>query len=282
MMRYLNFLGTRGSCPVSGKEFQKYGGNSSCLEVVYDDTSFIIDAGTGIFHLNSKFLKNQEEIHLFLGHFHLDHLIGLPFFTPVFEKERLIHFWLPAKNQETGKDLLDHFFSSQFFPGGLDQMKANFRFLPAFEDIPVKMKELSIHFCQMQHPGLTYGFKIITPHQTIGYATDNEFMKIEDKLSLQDQKIIDFFQGTDLLIHEAQFFDEEYLEKQGWGHSSISKALHLVRKINPKKWLVVHHDPNHDDATLDAMEKIAKTKAQEMGFQGSIAWIFDHHIETLQ
>ncbi|OHE76249.1 MAG: hypothetical protein A3F67_11615 [Verrucomicrobia bacterium RIFCSPHIGHO2_12_FULL_41_10] len=289
-MRFLKFWGTRGSCPVSGPQFSKFGGNTACLEIRYDKCHFIIDAGTGILPLGVELDRNpQEKIQIFLGHPHLDHLIGFPFFEPAFRKDQEIAFWLPAKTEKNGKDLLTQFLAPEIFPGGFEQIKALLRFFPAFEEIPVQMEDVTLHFCQVCHPGITYGFKIVTPNETIGYVTDHEFLKgyfgpfheIPPSLLAKEEKVISFFRGVDLLIHEAQFSAQEYQEKKGWGHSSLSNVLALIKAAQIKKWFVVHHDPKHTDADLEHCEEIAKKMLFEAGLPCEVQWIPDGYVHKL-
>ncbi|MDE3055549.1 MAG: MBL fold metallo-hydrolase [Verrucomicrobiota bacterium] len=267
---------------MSGPQYVEYGGNTPCLEVAYDDTYFLIDAGTGIRPLGEQFRKNiGKEIQIFLSHPHLDHLIGLPFFAPAFQKETQIAIWLPAQMAKSGKTLLTQFLSSEVFPGGFEQIQALLRFYPAFEEIPIQMGEVSLHFCQIAHPGVTYGFKIITPKQKIGYITDHEFLRgycgpwdsPPPHLLEREAKTIHFFSDLDLLIHEAQFSAEEYKTKIGWGHSSLPNTLAFLKATRTPQLLVTHHDPSHSDADLHALQQEANRMLEGTGF--SARWIRD-------
>src|SRR5436309_1359666 len=124
MRKLLKFWGTRGSCPVSGPSFAKYGGNTSCLEICYEDAHLIIDAGTGIRPLGEQLLNARDEIQLFIGHPHWDHVIGFPFFDPLYQHDQKIAVWLPEKTPKSGRELFDELLSFDFFPIGLNQIKA--------------------------------------------------------------------------------------------------------------------------------------------------------------
>ena len=253
MKKFLKFWGTRGSCPVSGPEYAHFGGNTCCLEIRYNDTLVIIDAGTGVRSLGAT-LREEKQIHLFLGHLHLDHLIGLPFFEPLYREGVEIHIWSPQAPGKTCQALINDLLSREFFPICLNETRAKLVFQVAHIGKPVTIGPLTLDFHLTHHPGVTHCFKIKTPHQTIGYVTDNEVRLGEQ------QSLIAFHKKCDLFIHEAQYTHEEYEEKKGWGHSPLSNVIALVNQIEPKKWLVTHHDPKHTDADLRALEALAKSE----------------------
>jgi phosphoribosyl 1,2-cyclic phosphodiesterase len=286
---YLKFWGTRGSCPVSGPAFVQYGGNTSCLEVRYKDAHLIIDAGTGIQFLGPELLTMNREIQLFLGHPHWDHLMGFPFFEPIYHANQKIAIGLPAATPKSGKELFNELLSLDFFPIRFDQIKAHIRFCSAEESTPIQIGEITLHFHRTCHPGVTYAFKIKTPHQTIGYASDNEFLKgyhgtlehLPPNKLAEERSLIEFFSECDLLIHEAQYSLEEYQKKAGWGHSSFLNVIALIREANIKKWLVVHHDPKHSDPMLDHLAKLANQTLAKHKIPCQAEWIGDGHIMSL-
>jgi phosphoribosyl 1,2-cyclic phosphodiesterase len=269
--RFLKFWGTRGSCPVSGKQYQRFGGNTCCLEIRYDDVLIVIDAGTGIRPLGNT-LGTEKKIELFLSHMHLDHLTGLPFFDPLYRKDAHITIWAPLGPDRTCRALIDELLSREFFPVHLNEIQAALEFRTVYEKSPIQIGPLTLDFHHTRHPGLTYSFKITTPHQTIGYTTDNE-IKIEHQ-----QSFIDFFEGTDLFIHEAQYTEDEYTYKKGWGHSSLNHAFELVNLVKPGKWFVTHHDPEHSDSTLEELEKYAQTQK----LCCPVEWVPDHFVLPLK
>lgn len=273
-MKHLKFWGTRGSCPVSGPEYLQFGGNTPCLELKYDEQFLIFDAGTGIRPLGSSLCNETgctvKKINLFLSHFHWDHIIGFPFFEPIYRKGTEITVWTPKGNGRTSRDLFGQLLASEFFPIHLNQVQAKLDFKIIEPKKPVQMGPLSINFCSTTHPGNTLCFKIRTPDQSIGYVTDNEID--------ENSQFIEFHKDVDLFIHEAQYTPKEYESKQGWGHSSIAKALNLVGQIRPAKWLVTHHDPSHTDIDLLALEKVAKASSLPC----PVEWVGDGHVISLR
>jgi phosphoribosyl 1,2-cyclic phosphodiesterase len=275
MARYLKFWGTRGSCPVSGPNYQQFGGNTACLELRYDDVLIIFDAGTGIRPLGES-LKSEKEIDLFIGHTHWDHTIGFPFFHPIYEKGIKITVWAPHGNGRTTKERFEDIFSPEFFPIHLDEIQADLAFKTLREKAPVQIGPITLDFHPTRHPGNAFCFKIKTPHQTIGYVTDNE-------IDLPSQKsFIDFHENADIFIHEAQYFVEEYEKKKGWGHSSIQAFIALLEKISPKQCFITHHDPQHTDADLRHLAMIAHAVTEEKGLPCSPQWVPDGFILNLQ
>jgi phosphoribosyl 1,2-cyclic phosphodiesterase len=252
--KYLKFWGTRGSCPVSGHEYLHFGGNTPCLELGYEGVRIIFDAGTGIRPLGKELVReNVHEINLFLSHMHWDHILGFPFFDPVYQKETKITIWAPQGKTRSCHDLFQEMLSPEFFPLRLSELQAKLDFRIIEGRTPARLGPIEIHFHRVNHPGLAYCFKIITPAETIGYVTDNELSdgKKEDSL-------VSFFRGCDLLIHEAQYFQEEYVKKKGWGHSCMIYAMEFVEQVKPKKWLITHHDPIHTDDDLKLAASMAE------------------------
>jgi CheY-like chemotaxis protein len=257
---YLKIWGTRGSIPVAGPEYLVFGGNTPCMEINDGESMIIIDAGTGIRPLGQEILKSRfKDIHLFIGHTHWDHILGFPFFNPVYSRKYNIHIYAAkgfGKNvQDLFRGMLDH----DYFPVKLDEMQANFIFHD-LSDKPVEIGNIKIHYSYASHPGATLCFKIETPNKIIGYASDNEVLvgyhgdpKLIDNshpLLFPYRDLINFFMGCDTIIHEAQYRPYDYRFKVGWGHSSISNATVFIKHCGIRDWFVTHHDPEDTDTLI--------------------------------
>ncbi len=273
---YIRFWGTRGSIPVSGLEYYRYGGNTPCLEVRQKDHLIIIDAGTGIRQLGNEVLKeNLKEIHLFIGHTHWDHIIGFPFFAPVYVKNCTINIYAPKGFGKSIQELFTGMLDRDYFPVRLEEMQAKFIFHTLSIGNPVKIGDVEIDHAYSSHPGATLCFKIKSKRQTIGYVTDNEVLvgyhghpNLIDRHHLlldPHQSLITFFQGCDVLVHEAQYTPEEYRQKVGWGHSSISNAAVLIKHAGITNWVFTHHDPSHNDVILLQKLNLHQTIMRECG-----------------
>lgn len=252
----IKFYGTRGSIPVCEKGFQEFGGNTSCIKIITPDadSAAICDAGTGIRKLGLELLaKNQaipKEIFIGFTHFHLDHIQGFPFFAPAYRKGMLIKILALGK----GRDLQDlkSIFSTpmqkEYFPVQLEDMGADFTFLSY--NFPTEMfNETKVTAIRHNHPGGAYSYRLERAGRVAVISTDIEH---GEKI---DQNIVELAKGADLLIHDAQYTSEELIRYKGWGHSSYEQALQVAEMAGVKLLALTHHDPDHNDDFLKAMEK---------------------------
>lgn len=258
---YLRFWGTRGSNAVSGAEYVRFGGNTSCLEVRYGKELIVIDAGTGIRELSDS-IKDQhfEKIHLFLSHTHWDHITGFPFFGPVYDNTSQIVIYSPIGFEQNSEEIFTNMLAYAFFPVRLDDMQSKIVFKSLQDHDTVEIGEIAISTHYTNHPGVTLGFKIESPNKKIAYITDNELLlgftghpnTIHRKHPLLKPhlSLLEFVKGVDVLVHEAQYFQEEYMHKVGWGHSSMANTTVFAKYSNCKHWVATHHDPSHTDKIL--------------------------------
>lgn len=258
---YIRFWGTRGSNAVSGADYVRYGGNTSCLEISHNQQTIIIDAGTGIREFGNAFhVEGTHPIHLFLSHTHWDHITGFPFFAPLYKKTCNVIVWAPVGFEKSTKELFNNMLAYAYFPVRLDEMKAQVTFKELRDKNPIAIGNIMIDCHFTNHPGPTVGFKINVAGKTIGYITDNEVLlgyyghpnDIHPKHPFLEPHLhlIQFLKDCDLIIHEAQYFPQEYYTKTGWGHSSVPNATTFLKYTGCKKWIVTHHDPNHKDKDL--------------------------------
>lgn len=265
---YIKFWGTRGSNPVSGSDYVRFGGNTCCLELHHENKLLIIDAGTGIRPLGQLIQeRNLKEIHILFSHTHWDHLAGFPFFQPIYQPDCHIHLWTPIGFEKPAQELFAEMLAYAYFPVRLDDIQSSLHFHEMQEGCPFEIGPFVINTHYAFHPGATLCFKITCNQTTVGYATDNELLMgyhgnphaigKAHSLLLPYLSQIKFFKGCDLLIHEAQYTPEEYLHKVGWGHSSIANASVLIKHADIKQWIITHHDPTHTD-----MDLLQKTQLQ--------------------
>jgi len=262
---YLKFWGTRGSNPVSGPDYVRFGGNTSCLEVRHEKDLIIFDAGTGIRPLGYILNENPpKDIHIILSHFHFDHISGFPFFAPIYNPKCHIHVWTPIGFEKTAREIFSEMLTYALFPVRLDDMQAQVTFKDIPESIPFQIGDLTVNAHYAFHPGATLCFKIQCRNTLFSYVTDSEFLmgyhgnpnalKNSHPLLAPYKSYLSFFKDCDLLIHEAQYTPSEYRTKVGWGHSSVSNIAALIRLLGVKDWVITHHDPMHTD--LDLFKKV--------------------------
>jgi len=283
---YIKFWGTRGSNPVSGAEYVRYGGNTSCLEIRSGHDFIIIDAGTGIRPLGFQLsVTKTQKIHLFISHTHWDHITGFPFFQPVYNPDLHIVIWAPIGFEKSARELFTDMLAYAYFPVRLDDIQARLTFKELREGCPVKVGGITINSHYAYHPGATLCFKIHVKGKTFGYATDNEvLMGYHGDPSAIDKNhpflssihsMIKFFKGCDFLIHEAQYTPLEYQTKVGWGHSSISNAAVLLKYTQIKEWLITHHDHKHTDADLQKKLQLHKDILEDAGIHAHVRMAYD-------
>jgi phosphoribosyl 1,2-cyclic phosphodiesterase len=252
----VKFYGVRGSLPVCGKEFERYGGNTTCIRVLRESVNriAIIDAGTGIRNLGKEIIaegRSQKVINIMFSHFHWDHIQGLPFFAPAYNKNQKIGMLAMGRKGKI-KNLREIFslqMQKEYFPIRIEAMGAQFEFLVygGKETIYGAMvKAIGQHHL---YYGGSYGFRLEDEAVSLVVCTDIEHI---DGI---DQNIVNFARGADLLIHDGQYTTKEYKKFKGWGHSTCEQAAKVAKQANVKRLIITHHDPDHNDDFLDSMER---------------------------
>jgi ribonuclease BN (tRNA processing enzyme)/ActR/RegA family two-component response regulator len=284
---YIKFWGTRGSHSVSGTQFVRFGGNTSCLEIKHGDHLVIIDGGTGISSLGQELVeqKTHTDIELLVGHTHLDHMAGLPGFMPLHEKSFCVTLRAPINFYKNTKELLSDMLTHAFFPVDLEEIKASLKFIELTTLTPFQVGPIKIETHYTYHPGTTLGFKIEFDGLVIGYVTDNETLMGytgDPKLITPDHPLlvphlsfIEFFKNADIMIHEAQYTPQNYAHKVGWGHSSIYNAAVMIKYIDPKVWIVTHHDPEASDDILHKQYETLSEVCEYLGLKCGVRMAFD-------
>jgi phosphoribosyl 1,2-cyclic phosphodiesterase len=255
--------GCRGSLPTPGPETVEFGGNTSCVEVsLADGTVLVLDAGTGIRELGLELVeRGAQRVHVLLTHLHLDHLEGLRFFAPLWNKGVTLDIWGPPSPVLSLEERIRRSFSPPLFPIDLRELPARV----AFRDVPRQPWRLdgaSVTAELVQHPGATVGYRIEAEGATVAYLPDHE-----PALAGIADRSTDWISGAsiagevDLLLHDAQYSEEEYEEKIGWGHSSVEDALAFTRAVGARRLVLFHHEPRHADAVLERLEGEAQSLA---------------------
>jgi phosphoribosyl 1,2-cyclic phosphodiesterase len=245
--------GTRGSLATAGPETVRYGGNTSCVEV--RDAAgrlLVLDAGTGIRRLGPTIGPETERVDVLLTHLHMDHIQGLGFFDCLYRPGLEVHLWGPASMTHDLQARLTRYLSPPLFPVRLRDLRSNL----SVHDVPLGRFEIpgfEIDAALLCHPGPTVGYRIRSDGVTIAYMPDHEPMLCHKGFAAGPRSTsgYDLAADVDLLIHDAQFTDEEYRERVGWGHSAIEHTLAFAEAVRARCLMPFHHDPTHDDAKLD-------------------------------
>jgi phosphoribosyl 1,2-cyclic phosphodiesterase len=263
----VSFYGVRGSVPAPGPATARYGGNTSCVEVrLADDSIVVLDAGTGIRALGSALLKAGKcpRIHLLLSHTHWDHILGLPFFAPLWHSDtELLVYPLPSDAQERFQRTI---FDDIHFPVNANDIPSKVEFVkPDTESWRIGSAEVTRMF--LTHPGGAQGFRIDDlGGASLVYLTDNELgphvpSGVVDELAR-------FARGAGLLVHDSQYLPKDMPGKRGWGHSVVDDVLALGVVAEPRRLALFHHDPDRSDVELDAIG------------ESSARWVQQHSSST--
>jgi phosphoribosyl 1,2-cyclic phosphodiesterase len=252
--------GSRGSVPVSGRDYLKYGGDTTCIEVESAGGDLIIiDAGTGIRVLGNKLLsaKDKRSITLLLTHAHWDHLSGFPFFKPIYMKDTKISIYGPEHVRDSLKHIISKTMSYPYFPVEFDKTSADIKFV---DEGSLGVGPIKISSVPLSHPNQGSGYRLDEGDKSFVFITDNEFTHPhEGGLKFEDYR--DFSRGADLLIHDAEFKREEYDRVKGWGHSVYDDALELALAAGAKKFGLFHLNQDRTDADADLMLEECRRKA---------------------
>ena len=253
--------GTRGSLAVPGPETVRYGGNTSCVEVRGNGNALLVlDAGTGIQRLGAKLRGGGKRIDLLLTHLHMDHIQGLGFFEPLYERGREIHIWGPPSPTLDLRTRLARYLSPPLFPVRLRDLPCRL----TLHNVPPERFEvggLEVEAELVCHPGTTVGYRISEGIRSVAYLPDHEPALGVCEFPGEPEWTSGFnlAAGADLLIHDAQYTTEEYQKRVGWGHSAIRDAVAFATLAGARRFVPFHHDPTHDDAMLDCIDSAVRT-----------------------
>jgi len=244
----VTILGARGSIPTEGKDMLEFGGGTSCVLVESADRAIYLDAGTGITGTPDI---GDKAISILLTHPHLDHILGFPFFPYISEKNRKIDIYA-AKSGDLGAfEQLEALYKNPFWPCGLKDYPSDVE----FHDItfPLTIGDFTVTGIPSVHPGGSVVYRLENSGRSLVYATDYEYE--EDKA----EDLIRFSEGCDLLLFDAQYTDEEFEARRGFGHSTVAQGMTVMEKSGAKSIRFVHHDPRHTDEFLRKMEEPVKS-----------------------
>lgn len=241
--------GTRGTLPACGPDFLRYGGDTTCFSLQTDEGILVIDVGTGLRYVTEVLAERDRlpPITVLLTHLHMDHLIGLPSFGPLYSADANIRFLADPRRDEDWRLALRAFMWQPYWPIGLTQADATVTYAP----LPVDAGELDIYgihvtWRPVPHPQQCLAYRLDTPDLSVVVATDAEFEE-----GKPDREFAQFCKGTDYLIFDAHFTPREYPKYRGWGHSTWKAGIETAELAEVERLVLTHHAPQRRDDELD-------------------------------
>lgn len=245
----LKFYGCRGSTPVSSSETLKYGGNTTCIVLEAGTQTIILDCGTGLLSLQKDFFKKggYQGADIFISHIHWDHVQGIAFFSPFFCPQFHFSFYGEKRLGDSIKQQIYNIMNSPMFPVEADSFNAKMDYYDITDNETRMVKDVQVQTVRLKHPNVCTGYRFTYEGKSVCIVADYEHG--------EDEKIYGFAKNCDLLVYDAQYTDDEFSAKVGWGHSTWQKALEFYQHTGAKKLVMTHHDPSRTDAQLDALQE---------------------------
>jgi len=275
----LKFWGTRGSIAVPGPETLRYGGNTACVELRADDEIIVLDAGSGIrplgVALQKEFQSRPIKLSLLITHAHWDHIQGFPFFKPAYEPQNEIRVFGFDGAGATFREIMTEPMKTPFFPITMRELSARMD-IHKLTEMKFSLGKVDVHAAFVNHPGVCAGYRIFTSAGSVAFLPDHEpyefFLhsargkqqspeQAKEIAADEQTALLQFLRGSDVLIIDSQYTDQEYKTHIGWGHGSISSAVSLALEAEVQTLLLFHHDPSHDDDMVDEMVQAAREVA---------------------
>jgi phosphoribosyl 1,2-cyclic phosphodiesterase len=256
----IRFWGVRGSIPAPGPDTAVVGGNTSCVEINGGGTRLVLDAGSGLRLLGDEMMTRgahrEQPVHLLLSHVHWDHVMGLPFFTPLYVPGTEIHVATGPSGAPL-RDLLRRQMSAPMFPVDLERAAAKLVTHDLVDGQRLRVGALEVEVARLNHPDPVYGYRIEHGGRSVVYATDTEHY------ACVDPRLLRLARGADLLIYDAQYTPEEYrgevgMAKVGWGHSTFAAGAEIAAAAGVQKLCLFHHDPRRTDEGVAALLRRAR------------------------
>lgn len=253
--------------------FGTTGGNTACVELrLIDNNMIIFDCGSGLRELYNHLLRRNEtksirHFHIFLSHFHYDHLIGLPYFPPMYDKDVRVTFYSPFPSME---EILKGFLRKPYHPVGFEAFAADIDF-QVISRKPICIGSGEIQWIKRNHPDGTIAYRVQEGNSVMIYSTDTELDEQNFRMTRRNKN---FFMDANMIILDSQYTLKESLDKRSWGHSSFSLAIEFANVFRIDKLYLFHHEPLNDDKIIEKIQRLARSyqSHQKIKHQG-------HHVD---
>jgi phosphoribosyl 1,2-cyclic phosphodiesterase len=279
----IKFWGTRGSIAVPGDTTLRYGGNTTCVTVRANDEIIVLDAGSGIrplgIELEREFGTQPIKLSLLVTHAHWDHIQGLPFFKPAYDPKNEITIFGFDETGATFRQILAEPMKSPFFPIAMRELSGKIQ-IKKLSEMTFSIGTVQVRAAFVNHPGGCAGYRLNTSAGSVAFLPDHEPYEFflhsaranhltpeQAKRTAANERaeLVQFLHGSDMLILDAQYTDEEYEKYIGWGHGSVSSAVSLALDAEVHRLVLFHHDPNHDDHMVDKMLDYGRSLVRKSG-----------------
>ncbi|MEN9800000.1 MAG: hypothetical protein RL653_3697 [Pseudomonadota bacterium] len=272
----VKFWGTRGSVPTPGRRTQRYGGNTSCVELRAGDATIVCDGGTGLREFGVDLFKREprpKRLHMFFSHPHWDHIQGFPFFGPAYDPETTLFVYGAAREWRI-HELLSGQMVSHYFPVSFRDLGARI-IAGEFHEGRLAVDGVNVTTFEQHHPGVSLGYVFEHEGVRVAYCTDSELdaqlpdshLAVSEPAALRPapEAVVAWIRGVDLLIADGQWTDEEYPRRVGWGHPRASTVVDVAVRAGVKQLAIFHHDPHHSDGDVDAIVEFCRQRAKSHG-----------------
>lgn len=253
-MSRITVLGARGSLPVSGHKYREYGGATASVLLELKEDMFLLDAGSGLLNLDHAVWENRT-LHIFLSHFHLDHVMGLLLSRFLFTPGQKVHFYTADPDADIYA-ILNGMMQKPYWPVDASYFKADIicHNLSLKKQL-IKGTNTKVQAFELDHPERTFAYRFWNGDESVVYATDGEFSLESEQSQTKYRKFIKFAKGANAVILDAQYTQEEYENKKGFGHTSMEMAKQMALEIGAEHTLLFHHAPGKLDKDLRKIER---------------------------
>lgn len=257
--------GSRGSIPVSGREYLKYGGDTTCLEIrAQSGEIIIVDAGTGIRRLGNKLAAERcQKYHFIITHAHWDHLMGFPFFNPIYDQDAQFVMHRCPFPKKFVENMVTRIMTPPNFPIRYSALKARITYEQGCPT-DFKIGSLAIRPIPLSHPNMGSGYKFTEDGKTFVFLTDNE-LGFTHPGGCSCGEYVDFCTGADLLFHDAEYTPQEYEQQILWGHSAYTDALDLALEAGVRRLGLFHLNQERTDEQMDAIVNDCQQRISDRG-----------------
>ena len=286
----VRFWGVRGSLPVPGRKTERYGGNTSCVEVKSGaGTRGIIDAGTGIRRLGKELMREEFEsgqgtAHLLISHTHWDHIQGLPFFSPLYQAGNQLYVYARRRDDVHLRAVFASQTGHPYFPTSIDEAKADISFRELADSAEFEIGDVAVACARLNHPYVATAYRLTVDGASVAYVSDtapfsdilfeNQFiarpprgrapLPEPDQTKLREMRdgVVRLCEGADLVIYDTMFTPDDYLKFPHYGHSRPRDALEVCRAAGARRLVLFHHAPERSDDEVDAILEATRAETQ--------------------